>query len=324
MLRLLSIALFSVAPWGDAATRPPPQKPVLVIPRPSANARPATPATLRAATDAAAKAVAAVKAAHAHPTGAAAYPKLAALKVRESEIWKGLIKQKTPAGFYQLGALRLDIANEQRKLKLVNASQYRRYLLQKAIAPLKLNLRPWARKSKASDGRPYDLKSWAMISKIMDAVKATVKTPELSPGQKIYKGRTTHYGGEKIYGNEPYPEFHGKPTAVGDTFCMFGQTCAFNRLPLNSWVRVRNLRNGRFVDLRVNDTGPFEAWGVLTDLSRGAHRVLQITDGDKVIIRKIPSSEVIPEPFLCSGRGHSARSEKHLEEKHFSAPQSWR
>lgn len=314
MLRVLSIALFSVAPWSDTSTRPPPpaHKPVLVIPRAASPATPPVPTVEPRAT-----------ARPARPRKTA-YPKLVGLKKRENEIWKALIARKTPAGFYQLGALRLDIANEQRKLKLVNGSQYRRYLLQKAISPLKLNLRQWARKARAADGQPYDQKSWAMISKIMTAVKSTVKTPQIGPGQKLYKGRTTHYGGEKIYGSEPYPEFHGKPTAVGDTFCMFGQTCAFNRLPLNSWIRVRNPRNGRFVDLRVNDTGPFEQWGVLTDLSRGAHRVLGIKDRDKVLIRKIASGDVIPEPFLCSGRGHSARSSKHLEEKHYSAPASWR
>lgn len=315
MLRLLSIALFSVAPWSEGAQRPPQVKPVLVLPRTAAPAQPPTPAP--------APAKAAAPSHEAHKHAPQSYPKLAAMKAKEAEIWKGLIKQKTPAGFYQLGTLRLDIANEQKKLKLMTTAQYRRYLLQKAISPLKLNLRQWARKAKASDGQPYDQKSWAAIAKIMNAVKATVSKSD-EGASKIYKGRTTHYGGEKIYGNEPYPEFHGKPTAVGDTFCMFGQTCAFNRLPLNSWVRVRNIRNGRFVDLRVNDTGPFEQWGVLTDLSRGAHRVLGITDGDKVIIKKIASSEVIPEPFLCSGRGHSARSSKHLEERHYSAPASWR
>ena len=314
---LVSLALFSLAPWNDATVpSPPPGRPVVVIPRPEPRPVP-VPSAVAPRPPAAAKA-AAVESNH------AANPKLVQLKVRETEIWKGLVQKKTPAGFYQLGALRLDIANEERKLKLISVAQYRRYLLQKAIAPLKLNLRQWARKAKSSDGQPYDQKSWAMISKIMLAVKATVKTSPLGPGQKLYKGRATHYGGEKIYGNEPYPEFHGKPTAVGDTFCMFGQTCAFNRLPLNSWIRVRNPRNGHFVDLRVNDTGPFEAWGVLIDLSRGADHVLGLKDGDKVLIRKIPSSEVIPEPFLCSGRGHAALSSKHLEEKHYSAPPSWR
>lgn len=321
---LVCLALASVAPWTEGATpSPPPARPVLVIPRP----RPEGDPSLRPlpVVPKPAPAPAAVAPAHeGHKSAAAQFPKLAQLKAHEAEIWKKLLAQKTPAGFYQLGALRLDIANEERRLKLISVAGYRRYLLQKAIAPLKLNLRQWARKAKASDGQPYDQKSWSMINKIMLAVKSTVKNPPMVSGQKLYKGRATHYGGEKIYGNEPYPEFHGKPTAVGDTFCMFGQTCAFNRLPLNSWIRVRNPRNGHFVDLRVNDTGPFEGWGVLIDLSRGADHILSLKDGDKVLIRKIPSSEVIPEPLLCSGRGHSARSPKHLEEKHYSAPSSWR
>jgi rare lipoprotein A (peptidoglycan hydrolase) len=268
---------------------------------------------------------------HAHPAGLHAGHKtrpelrrLTQLKAREMEIWRGLLKKKTPAGFHQLGAIRLDIANEQRKLKLLNASQYRRYLIHKAVAPLKLNLRQWARKSRAPDGAPYDQKSWSMINKIMAAVKSTVKPPPMPKGQKLYKGRATHYGGEKIYGNEPFPEFHGKPTAVGDTYCMFGQTAAFMRAPLNSWARVRDPRTGKFIDVRINDTGAFEGFGVLIDLSRGAYRILGMQDGDKVLIRRIPSSEVVPEPLLCTGRGHSPRSTKHLADRHFSAPSSWR
>ena len=313
---LVSLALFSVAPWTDGTVPPPPPaRPVLVIPRPASTPPPApVPAASPSPAAAAPRA----------PAQKVASTKLQQMKAKEGEIWKGLVARKTPAGFYQLGALRLDIANEERRLKLLTVAQYRRYLLNKAVAPLKLNLREWARKARGSDGQPYDQKSWGMISKIMTAVKSTVKNPPLGPGQKLYKGRATHYGGEKIYGNEPYPEFHGKPTAVGDTFCMFGQTCAFNRLPLNSWIRVRNPRNGHFVDLRVNDTGPFENWGVLIDLSRGADHVLGLKDGDKVLIRRIPSSEVIPEPLLCTGRGHAARSGSHLAEKHYSAPPSWR
>lgn len=60
--------------------------------------------------------------------------------------------------------------------------------------------------------------------------------------------------------------FHGKPTALGETYDMYGMTAAHPTLPLPSYVRVRNLENGRSVVVRVNDRGPFLR-GRLIDLS---------------------------------------------------------
>ncbi len=44
-------------------------------------------------------------------------------------------------------------------------------------------------------------------------------------------------------------------------------------LPFGSVVRVKNLRNGRSVELRVNDRGPYER-GRIADVSRAAARTL--------------------------------------------------
>ena len=60
--------------------------------------------------------------------------------------------------------------------------------------------------------------------------------------------------------------FHGKPTAIGETYDMYGMTAAHPTLPLPSYVRVRSLENGRSVVVRVNDRGPFLR-GRLIDLS---------------------------------------------------------
>jgi rare lipoprotein A len=52
-------------------------------------------------------------------------------------------------------------------------------------------------------------------------------------------------------------KFHGKQTAVGETYDMFQMTAAHPLLPIPSYVRVTNLANGRSVVVRVNDRGPF-------------------------------------------------------------------
>ena len=55
---------------------------------------------------------------------------------------------------------------------------------------------------------------------------------------------------------------------------MYDMTAAHPTLPLGSYVRVTNLRNGRAVVVKVNDRGPVVA-GRIIDLSYGAAQVLQ-------------------------------------------------
>jgi rare lipoprotein A len=68
--------------------------------------------------------------------------------------------------------------------------------------------------------------------------------------------------------------FDGKPTASGEPFNMYDLTAAHPTLPLGSWVRVTNLRNGRVVVVKVNDRGPIVP-GRIIDLSYTAARVLK-------------------------------------------------
>jgi rare lipoprotein A len=54
---------------------------------------------------------------------------------------------------------------------------------------------------------------------------------------------------------------------------MYDLTAAHPTLPLGSWVRVTNLRNGRAVVVRINDRGPIVP-GRIIDLSYSTARVL--------------------------------------------------
>jgi rare lipoprotein A len=71
--------------------------------------------------------------------------------------------------------------------------------------------------------------------------------------------------------------FDGKPTASGEAYDMYDMTAAHPTLPLGSYLRVTNLRNGRAVIVRVNDRGPVVA-GRIIDLSYGAAEALQFRD----------------------------------------------
>lgn len=52
-------------------------------------------------------------------------------------------------------------------------------------------------------------------------------------------------------------KFHGRRTSNGEHYDMYSMTAAHKTLPLPSYVKVRNIDNGREVIVRVNDRGPF-------------------------------------------------------------------
>ena len=69
------------------------------------------------------------------------------------------------------------------------------------------------------------------------------------------------------------PKFHGKPTANGEIFDMNKVGAAHKTLPIPTLVRVTNLRNGKAMNIRINDRGPY-AHGRIIDLSKRAAQLL--------------------------------------------------
>ena len=61
-------------------------------------------------------------------------------------------------------------------------------------------------------------------------------------------------------------EFHGQKTANGEAYDMYAMTAAHKTLPLDTYVSVYNLNNGKTADVRINDRGPFVP-GRIIDLS---------------------------------------------------------
>ena len=68
-------------------------------------------------------------------------------------------------------------------------------------------------------------------------------------------------------------KFHGRKTANGEIYDMNGISAAHRTLPMPSFVRVTNLDNGRTMNIRINDRGPY-ARGRILDLSRRAAQLL--------------------------------------------------
>ena len=69
--------------------------------------------------------------------------------------------------------------------------------------------------------------------------------------------------------------YHGRQSASGEIYDMEKLTAAHRMLPFQTWVEVTNLTNGKRVDVRINDRGPF-ARGRIIDLSQAAARDIEM------------------------------------------------
>jgi rare lipoprotein A len=105
-----------------------------------------------------------------------------------------------------------------------------------------------------------------------EASSAPTNPTQVKPELRTKAGKNQAYqiGTASWYGEY----FVGKPTASGEDYDMYDMTAAHPTLPLGSYVRVTNLRNGRAVVVKVNDRGPVVP-GRIIDLSYGAAQVLQ-------------------------------------------------
>ena len=118
-------------------------------------------------------------------------------------------------------------------------------------------------------------------------------------------------GGASWYG----PGFHGKRTASGERYDMNAMTAAHRTLPFGTWVRVYSLVNGREVDVRITDRGPFISSRVI-DLSRGAAGALGMLGlGFKEVVLSVPDTSpsatpsVVPKSLPSAKRRRLSRKD---------------
>ena len=130
------------------------------------------------------------------------------------------------------------------------------------------------------DGPPRRVKD-SDIAKIPDAIpkkeplSETGNDPYRALGKKYYPVKSGQGYRERGIASWYGKKFHGRRTSSGETYDMFAMTAAHRILPLPSYVKVRNLRNGKTVTVRVNDRGPFLHNRVI-DLSYAAAHKLGI------------------------------------------------
>ena len=94
-----------------------------------------------------------------------------------------------------------------------------------------------------------------------------VTFPASSPPTIVEAGLASWYG----------KKHQGKRTASGEVFDQKKFTAAHRSLPWGSIVKLTNLANGKSVEVRINDRGPFEK-GRIIDVSRAAASVLGMVE----------------------------------------------
>jgi rare lipoprotein A len=77
--------------------------------------------------------------------------------------------------------------------------------------------------------------------------------------------------------------FKGRPTASGEIFDPDLLTAAHKTLPFGTIVKVRNIKNGKTVTVKINDRGPFVGERAI-DLSEGAAREIAMIDDGVALV----------------------------------------
>lgn len=119
--------------------------------------------------------------------------------------------------------------------------------------------------------------------------------------------------------------YHGRRTASGEIYDMEQLTAAHKKLPFQTWVEVTNLENGKRVDVRITDRGPFIN-GRIIDLShRAANDIDMLGPGIAKVRLKVirppkdtplaPAPEATPQeaapPEVASARSNAPSPQPH-------------
>jgi rare lipoprotein A len=101
-------------------------------------------------------------------------------------------------------------------------------------------------------------------------------------------GKASYYG----------KQHHGRKMASGGVFNMWSMTCASNKYPLGTRLKITNPENDKSVIVKVTDRGGFGKYGRILDLSKGAFaEIASVSKGViTVVVNKLTDDdlEIIP------------------------------
>jgi rare lipoprotein A len=87
------------------------------------------------------------------------------------------------------------------------------------------------------------------VADTTETVKPVEEAKPAEPALKLYK--------ENVLATYYADKFNGRKTTSGERFHNKKYTAAHMKLPFGTMVRVTNEKTGKFVDVKVNDRGPF-------------------------------------------------------------------
>lgn len=155
---------------------------------------------------------------------------------------------------------------------------------------------------------PANLDQVADAQPKVEAIKASTARPYTAFGRTYVpmsklepysaRGKASWYG----------KRYHGQATSSGEPYDMFAMTAAHPTLPIPSYARVTNLRNGKSVVVKINDRGPFRGERII-DLSYTAAyklgiihagsdlvEVTSIVPGEASSVRAVSAPATAPKP----------------------------
>lgn len=148
------------------------------------------------------------------------------------------------------------------------------------------------------------------LSHVPDAVpRYEVRTRAGNKNPYTVLGKTYHLiADETSYKERGYASWYGKKfngyhTSNGEVYDMYAMTGAHKTLPIPSYVRVKNLDNGKSVVVRINDRGPFHQ-GRIVDLSYAAAQrigILQAGTGRVEVEIALPN-DAAPIPMRAGAK----------------------
>lgn len=132
-------------------------------------------------------------------------------------------------------------------------------------------------------GTPFPIAVWigAIVLSALASGCATSRAPSPTPSTRPGSAPRTGQTGEASWYGERH---HGRLTASGETYDMNKLTAAHPSLPMGSKVLVTNLKNGKSVEVRINDRGP-HVDGRIIDLSYAAAKQLGAVSGGTIPVR---------------------------------------
>ncbi len=153
------------------------------------------------------------------------------------------------------------------------------------------------REPRSASGNPVEYEAFGEIYRILDSTDGFRE-----------RGRASWYG----------KKFHGKSTASGEPYDMFAMTGAHKTLPIPSYVRVRNLENGKTAVVRINDRGPFHSERII-DLSYTAAVRLDMLGGGSVAVEIEALQPTESEPTLAASPAPASNGNRWVQVAAYSS-----